>query len=83
MRSARVLLLLAVIALTLATANSASEECGLNEHFNDCAPTYQLYCYSKGEIDTGHCVEACVCDQGFIREHPGGPCITKDKCPPL
>ncbi|XP_077455262.1 IgGFc-binding protein-like [Stigmatopora argus] len=64
---------------TWRTEDFCSPACGLNSHYEVCAPSCQPTCSGltppEGCDESAPCTEGCVCDDGFMLSH--------DKCVPL
>lgn len=58
-------------------------ECGANEVKKECGTACQKHCKSpKIQMCTMECkIDQCECQDGFVRETPGGSCIPEDQCP--
>uniref|UniRef100_A0A182MH68 TIL domain-containing protein n=1 Tax=Anopheles culicifacies TaxID=139723 RepID=A0A182MH68_9DIPT len=80
MKSSKVLLIVAILSLTLASVYS--DDCGPHEYFNECGPMFEVICAKREMIygPNNGCVPGCYCEQGFIREFQGGSCITDWEC---
>ncbi|XP_050072802.1 von Willebrand factor-like [Anopheles maculipalpis] len=84
MRSTQAHLFLAVIALTLGTAYLVPDECGPNEYYSDCIPTYQLHCASKWEVDTVFwCLALAMITLTIVYAEKCAPNETFDECGPM
>nr|XP_054765345.1 zonadhesin-like [Lytechinus pictus] len=53
-----------------------------NEVYDQCGTACPETCDDKPLFCTEQCVIGCFCEDGFVRESVGGPCISRTECPP-
>ncbi|XP_063962432.1 zonadhesin-like isoform X2 [Lytechinus pictus] len=59
-----------------------TSECQANEVYDQCGTACPETCDDKPLFCTEQCVIGCFCEDGFVRELVGGPCISRTECPP-